>query len=461
MTDNFKKVWEQIEEGIGGCCLHKKAAYNEVSGGKVQQLTLVTTASKEAIESFLGDIEVEKAQKNRYGFTYNGVQVDLTSYEDVEDLDELYEKSFRHTLTIDSLGVRRDGKVSNSYGGLEDIQSKTLRLTGESSPISEILFRRMLNLILTEGYHMDETVSKRIEADKLFEKESYRRRFSEILIGAVKGKAHSWDNVADLLETLGGTLGHQAAIIEYTRKIKKPFTDERFSRGFLYLIFALIKVTARELEGLLSDDKMLIYFDSIAANLQKKVNTASMYRSMKEKYGVEFLELLFDVQQLWMAMENIPYKRPSERDFDRMNLIQSDDSRWVDPKDPAPMKEKVAAAPVVKTGDDGNGKYKLEGTLNFARAMNPNYNEEEYDEPVEGPEVDTYSETDESDDTGVDAESSAQQTERSSGTMESGLDVMESELRGEPAPSAQTDARPKKEGIMNHFRGHTGKMLGK
>lgn len=459
MTDNFKKVWEQIEEGIGGCCLHKKAAYNEVSAGKVQQLTLVTTASKEAIESFLGDIEVERPQKNRFGFTYNGVQVDLTTYEEVEDLDELYEKSFRHTLTIDSLGVRRDGKVSNGYGGLEDIQTKTLRLTDATSTISEILFRRMLNLILTEGYHMDESVAKRIETDKLFEKESYRRRFSEILIGAVHGKAHNWDGVADLLETLGGTLGHQAVIIEYTRKIKKPFTDERFCRSFLYLIFALIKVTARELEELLPGDKMLVYFDSIVANLQKKVNTASMYRSMKEKYGMEFLELLFDVQQLWMAMENIPYKRPTERDFDRMNLIQSDDSRWVDPKKQTATKEKPPVVP--NTESEESGKYRLEGTINFARAMDPNYNEEEYDEPMEGPEVDTYSESDESEDTGVQAPSFAEQSTRASGTLESGLDVMESEIRGEPITPNQTDGKPKKEGIMNHFKGHTGKMLGK
>ena len=65
MKEKLKQVWGEIEEAIGGCCLHKKAAYYEVSGGEVQQLTLVTTASKDMIEAFIGDREVERILRFR------------------------------------------------------------------------------------------------------------------------------------------------------------------------------------------------------------------------------------------------------------------------------------------------------------------------------------------------------------------------------------------------------------
>ena len=455
MTENFKQVWKQIEEEIGGCCLHKKAAYSEVIGGQVQQLTLVTSASKELIERFIGDRKTENPQDNRYVFAYEGVQIDLTTYEDIEDLDLLYEKSFRQALTIDSLGVRRDGMVSDGYGGLEDIKTKTLRLTEPKVIISEILFRRMLGLVLTEGYRMDQGLSSRIETDKLLEKESYRRRFCETLIGATKGKARSWNNVADLLDTLVGTYVHQPSIIEYTRGINKPFSDERFTRTFLYLIFALAKVTARELEDLMPGEATLQYFDSLAANLYKNIGSAAAFRSMKEKYGSEFLELLFDLQELWSAMENIPYKRPTERDFDRMNLIQSDDSRWVDPHAKSGKKPQQVVHPPIEEQPE---KYQLEGTMDFARTMNPNYNEEEYDEPMEGTVVDDYT-----DDSLAETEPSAPvmvEKTAHSGFDTSGLDVMESELQ-RTAPTSTVAEKTKKDGIINHFKGHTGKMLGK
>ena len=279
MKEKLKQVWGEIEEAIGGCCLHKKAAYYEVSGGEVQQLTLVTTASKDMIEAFIGDREVERIQKNRYSFTHNGVSVDLTTYENEENLDELYRKAFQHLLTIESLGVRRDGMVSNAYGGLEDMRTKTVRLTGQNAPITDVLYRRILLLVINEGYHLDESVQRKLEADKLLEKENYRRKFCELLIGAVKGKAKSWNNVAELVGTLGSALGHRKAITEYTRSINKPFEDTRFRRSFLYLIFALIKVTGKELSDLMSGDEMLDYYDSLCANLQKQVKTGGEYRA--------------------------------------------------------------------------------------------------------------------------------------------------------------------------------------
>ena len=453
MKEKLKQVWGEIEEAIGGCCLHKKAAYYEVSGGEVQQLTLVTTASKDMIEAFIGDREVERIQKNRYSFTHNGVSVDLTTYENEENLDELYRKAFQHLLTIDSLGVRRDGKVSNAYGGLEDMRTKTVRLTGQNAPITDVLYRRILLLVINEGYHLDESVQRKLEADKLLEKENYRRKFCELLIGAVKGKAKSWNNVAELVGTLGSALGHRKAITEYTRSINKPFEDTRFRRSFLYLIFALIKVTGKELSDLMSGDEMLDYYDSLCANLQKQVKTGGEYRALKDKYGKDFMEALFDMQELWMAMENIPYKRPSERDFDRMSLIIADESHWVSPNAPEQEKDTTSA-----TEDDDEDVYHLEGTLDFARTMDSVYNEEDYEEPMEGTEEDSYV-TEEVDIPEQKAELKVKDATAVSGLDTFGLEAYEAQMKGEPHVNPPKEKKP--EGFLSSHKGHSGKMLGK
>lgn len=453
MTEKFKQVWGEIEEAIGGCCLHKKAAYYEVSGGEVQQLTLVTTASKDLIEAFLGDREVERVQKNRYSFTHNGVSVDLTTYENEDNLDELYQKSFQHMLTIDSIGVRRDGMVSNAYGGLEDIRSKTIRLTGQSGTITEVLYRRMLILVMNEGYRFDESVQKKLESDKFFEKEAYRRKFCEILIGAVKGKAKSWNEVANILGTLGSTLGHRKAITEYTKSIDKPFEDLRFRRSFLYLIFALIKVTGKELSGLLSGDEMLDYYDSLCNNLQKQVKTGGEFRALKDKYGKEFMDVLFDMQELWMAMESIPYKRPSERDFDRMSLIIADDSHWIS----LSRKKEEKSENLVVANDESDEEYHLEGTLDFARTMDSSYNEEDYEEPMEGTEEDTYV-LDEVEAAEPKEDLSAKTSTGVSGLDTFGLEAYEAQMKGEPSVAQK---EKKSDGFLSSHRGHSGKMLGK
>ena len=170
MQEKFLKVWEEIEEAIGICCLHKKAAFMEVAGKSVQQLTLVTSAPTSVILNFIGERKVDDKQKNRFLFAHNGIQVDLTTCCDVEDVDELYRKSFRHSLTIDSIGVRRDGMVSSSYNGIEDIHNKILRLTDENSAISEGLYRRILLMHAYEGYSLDDALSGRLEREKFFQK---------------------------------------------------------------------------------------------------------------------------------------------------------------------------------------------------------------------------------------------------------------------------------------------------
>ena len=105
MTEKFRKAWHEIEDAIGSCCLHKKAAFREISGKGVQQLSLVTTASPDVIRAFIGERNVDESQPNRFAFAHDGIQVDLTTFCDEEDVGKLFVKSFRHTLTIDSVGI--------------------------------------------------------------------------------------------------------------------------------------------------------------------------------------------------------------------------------------------------------------------------------------------------------------------------------------------------------------------
>ena len=179
MTEKFKIAWESIEGEIGSCCLHKKAAFNEISGRQVLNLSLVTSASPEIIEKMIGTRKCEKSN-NKYHFVYDGVPVDITTVYGVETKEELCRKAFRHTLTIDSLGISRDGKLCNAYGGLSDIKTKTIRLTDANSKISELIYKRML-LLDIEGYRFDEAVLPKIEWSDGNSNSGFKKDFAKCL----------------------------------------------------------------------------------------------------------------------------------------------------------------------------------------------------------------------------------------------------------------------------------------
>ncbi len=393
MTDKFKKAWEEIEDAIGGCCLHKKAAYLEVAGEPVQCLTLVTSAPASAIEAFIGARKVNKSQNNRYAFSHNGINVELTTLCNIEDIDELHEKAFRHTLTIDSIGVRRDGRVSDAYNGVSDYHNHIVRLSDERAVISEILFRRILLLVIDDGFSLDESIRTRFDTAKIFEKESYRKKYCEVLLSLLNGPECDWNKVATALDILGGALGHRKAIVNYTKSLKD--CSPEFKTTFAFLVFALIKVTAKELQPLIKGEPKVNYFDSLCTNLQKPISSQADFMERKEKYGPEFLETLFDMQELWMAIEGIPYKRPSERDFDKMALLISDERFWKTPnkKDEAKTVSAENNTDVNNTVEDENDildeQYDIEGTIDIGY-LTGDYHDEDYDEPSEGKVTDDY-----------------------------------------------------------------------
>lgn len=401
MNEKMKSIWFDIESKLGLCCLHKKAALSVVAGEPIKQLSLVTTASEQAIQNFLGDIKVEKMQ-NRYIFNYKGVTVELTTYAGITDVDELFKKAFTHTLTIDSVGFSSDGKIANMYKGVEDIHAKILRLTSDNVTISESLLRRIMTLMM-EGYSLDDSLKQRIDAEKFFEKTGYRKKFFEALIYTVRKDGSTWPQVAKLLGILGPALEHRKVVLNYTQKLTVDMKDTRLQRTFLFFIFAMVKATSKELAPVMQGEKMLGYYDSVCANLQKRVGSLNDYNSLKEKYGDDFMDLLFDVQELWMKMENIPYKRPSPSDFDVMAQLVADRRFFNSGESDTPEESAEKSAdsglpeedfdeeeitPVDEDNDENS--FELTGTLNFEKTVVGGYSEEDYDEPMEGTVEDDY-----------------------------------------------------------------------
>lgn len=221
-------------------------------------------------------------QKNRFLFAHNGIQVDLTTFCDVDDVDELYRKSFRHSLTIDSVGVRRDGMVSSSYNGMEDIRDKILRLTDENSTISEGLYRRILLMHVQEGYALDKGLRERLERENFFQKEGYRKKFCEIFVSGVRVENPNWGQIARMLGMPGCTLSHKSAFVSYAEGVTDA--DDRFKRTFIFLIMALLKVTSKELHPLMPGVTEMEYYDSLCANLTTKVDTQDVLKRLKGRY---------------------------------------------------------------------------------------------------------------------------------------------------------------------------------
>ena len=384
MNDKMKSVWLDIEQKIGKCCLHKKAAFHEVAGMSLQSLDLATTASESVIKAFLGDIKYELTGE-RYRFNYKGVQVDLTAYEGTDDLITLHERIFRHTMTIDSIGVTSNGRITDLYNGVDDIHRKVLRMTSEDTAISEVLMKRILTLI-SNGYTLDKELEKRFDTEKIFEKSGYRKKLIDVIISLSKSGEASSERIARIIRAVN-VIEHRKLFADYLVSHDSNLQAGTQMTEYLFLIFALMKVTSKELAPFMQGEKLLGFYDSVCANLNKKPKTYTDYVTLKENYGEPFMDILFDIQEMFASVEGIPYKRPSQKDFDLMSQLISDDRFW------GVREEKPAED--VEEDDDEDESFELEGTLDVAKAMSGEYSEEDYSEETEGVEEDTYVMTEE------------------------------------------------------------------
>lgn len=381
MTENFKKAWAEIERELGHCCLHKKAAFCELAGLPMSRLALAITQPMEKIEAYAKGKNVER-RGNRFIFTLNGVKIEITSYPDAKNLDELVKRAFCHTLSIDCVGVQSNGMIIDPYGGLADIRNKVIRLTTPDAAMSELIFSRIMRLSADEGFTVDAAVIKRFEQEQYIQKESYRKKFCE-LFASVIIREKNWCKAAALLGVLGASLSRRRNLIEYTQKQQNETKDDRHIKAYLYFVFAWLKATGKEIAPVLGNDPMTGYFDSVCANFQQSFHSADAFFALKDKYGDEFAEFLFDVQEVYAVMEKQTYKRPSERNFDLMYRLMCEESRWT-------SGEERDISGIAAANDESRQK-KLEGTFVFEKALNNNFSEENYDEePTEGQSEDVY-----------------------------------------------------------------------
>ncbi len=466
MTENFKKAWEKIESNIGTCCLHKKAAFREASGQELKQLSLVTCAPPEVIESYLTSLG-EKKSANPYRFKVDGVFVELTNITGAKNTDELNERSFKHTLTIDCIGFRRKGGVNDNYGGMADVKEKTVRFTDETATINENLFKRILTLVADDGFRLHPAVKERIKNDKFFEKLGYRKKFFEYFFETVTDTHAGWQKAATLLGIAEEYIKPGIRIIEYTEKISERKSNTNFIRAYLFLIFALMKATSKEISVLFKDDSLFDYYDSVCVKLSTRISNYTQYMELKNNYGQEFLDLLFDVQEIWLTAEGMAYKRPSECDFDLMSALVNDEKYWGEKKQSKP--------PAVEdsVGDDLIPEdFELEGVLDIGKAVSDVYDGDLYDEPTEGVIEDLYDPAVQKDDSlpavqkkDVCIDDDYGESGEVSGFEVAGLASYEDELLGGgdaeyvEEPVSPVNAADISSGVINHTRGHSSKIL--
>ena len=94
------------------------------------------------------------------------------------------------------------------------------------------------------------------------------------------------------------------------------------------------------------------------------------------------MQVLFDVQELWMRVENMPFRRPKESDFNLMAQLIANKKYWTG------IREEEAAS------EDSKEEYEVNAeNVNCADLLSEKYDEEAYrgdDDDMGGPVVDDY-----------------------------------------------------------------------
>ena len=336
MKTNMKKAWLALEKELGQCLLHKRAAFNEASGNKIGQLTLATAASPDTIKKVLETKQYEM-KDGRFVFTYEDVKVELSSFHGITENEKLCEAMFLHALRIDSIGYTSSGLICDRYGGLDDIDNKTVSLTRPDAVITEYLYGRILQLIAKDGYMVEKSLMQRLISEDLVVKPGYRRKYCEAFKIALLQPQICWDVVGMLLSVAKKIFPEKSLILQSTLDMKNASPDEKWRREYMWVIFSRIGATGKELARLFPEEPLIENYDSICMNLQVKLSDYEEYKRLQKNYGKEFIGLLMDIQSMWMTLEGIEYKRVSETDFDPIQQFIADEQYWFDPQKGRPQ----------------------------------------------------------------------------------------------------------------------------
>ncbi len=465
MTEKFKSVWEKVEKGIGVCCLHKKAAFNEAYGKELQQLSLVTSALPSVIEEFAKN-GFQKINDGRYRFEFDGIVVEIQSISNAKDISELQQRSFKQTLTVDSVGFSRDGKINDGFGGMQDIKDKVIRLTDENTSFTEGALSRVMCLATEEGFTVHPSVMDRIVKGNILGKSGHRKRFFELLTAKVNKPSVEWKKISALLQIVPNYL-KDSYIVDYTAKLPSD-VDADFKRNYLFLIFALLNATSSEIGGFFKGDNHIDYFDSMCSKLNTTISGYMEFMEIKNNYGQEFLDVLFEVQEILMASKGIPFKRLCEQDFDLMAALVGDENYWSLPNEKVPVDEDEG--PMTEQEDS----MELEGILNVSKAISSEYDSGLYsEEQTEGTVTDECVSDNEENQAmpivqkkDVCIDDDYTDPKGNGGFNAAGMEHYESEHPSAQSNSSRTEnkvstsaSNSDSSGVMNHTRGHSSKIL--
>ena len=187
--------------------------------------------------------------------------------------------------------------------------------------------------------------------------------------------------------------------------------------------------------------------------------------------------LLYDLQELWMKdIEGVPFRRYTERDFDKMGLVVSDGNLWFDRNNPVKIQKTVEAElpsepeevdDILSEEDDDT--IEMVGSPEYAKLMQSGYVDESYsdDEPTEGIVVDNYEmpageesapSTFSAEDLGLDTP--APEEKSSLGFDASGLDQYENgNTESRVPPMIRKEPTRKGGGAFLHSREHKSRMI--
>ncbi len=332
MKKFYKEIWETLEKGIGRCFLYREAAIKETLGHSVYVLQFATFAHPAKIEEFLknkvGEVKVESKDEKSYHLIFDSTRVIITCYETEEDIEVASKKILGQVLRCDNMSINSFGEFNRNTDGYYDIKNRELHFVDEKFVFSNALITRMLNLILQFDFTIGEDVISYIKNNRVFESADFRTVFCSVIASTLRRRKCQWVNIVEALKLVESFVDSPEKFIGYTAQLKHKENDDRFIRTYLYHLAIVLGLSAKNIESFMQNESTLQYFDSVATHIEDSLNDYNVYSKIKKQYGVEFLELLMDVQESVLNSMGLEYQRVSDETFDIGEMLVKDKRFW-------------------------------------------------------------------------------------------------------------------------------------
>lgn len=343
MNSTAKSVWEKLEKNVGKCCLYKVGAVNELSGKNNFTLTLATMARPAEIENYVANSQGYNKTDNRYRFNMDGVNVDLTTYFDYSNMNdrnnEVNNIMFHHLFRCESIGISFNGAIAHFYDGIYDIEHKELHFTDETPKLNEGFVSKSVKYAMNCGYTIGDDIIKVVDDKQIFQNPSFCVPFIETLFNILTKGYNDGSNIAKAVSLLGSII-RMSSIAKTASSYYPKFKDKSFAVYYIFYLACLLDLNAKELQKALPQEPMVKYYDSIFVNHDQVLHNYETYMNIKEKYGLEFIEILSDFQEVVATVEGLgEYVRVNEDEFDLMQIFYNDERFWM-PQDKALEKAK-------------------------------------------------------------------------------------------------------------------------